>query len=1440
MKLDLSLYLVTDSTPAILKGRDLCAVVEEACKGGVTVVQYRDKKSDTGVQIETARKLHRITQAHGVPLIINDRVDVALASGAEGVHLGQDDMVISEAKKLLPKDAIIGISASTIEEAQAAVAAGADYLGIGTLFATPTKTNTKDIIGTAGTQAILDAIAETGRSVGTVCIGGINLSNVQRVLYQSSSPNKSLDGAAIVSAIMAADDPRAAAAELAQYIASPPPFVRTSDAPMVRDTAAVVEAVPGIVQKLVQAHPLVHNMINFVVANFVANVTLAIGASPIMSPYGDEATDLCQFDGALLINMGTLTSQSPSEYLKAIKAYNQRGNPVVYDPVGAGATQIRRGVVKELMAGGYFDLIKGNEGEIRQVSGSTGVKQRGVDSGPSALDSQAKARLARDLARREKNIVLLTGATDYLSDGERVVAVENGHELLGQVTGTGCAVGTVAGCFMATLPTDKFLAVLSALLMYEIAAENAAAKDYVRGPGSFAPAFIDELYAIKQAALKGDNSWYEGRAKGSLHPAKLFLLSPFTALLRVSRVSPRTAHPVTKSLRSRPFTPPLSVSLSANYPAASFANMAINSAPESSLLSLLYRSYPAAISPDETEPDLFAANPKIFPRVTYTDAESADVKSWLSTNLTGLQDVLGKDDKSAISSQLASLNTHLATRTTVLGNKPSVADVAIYALLAPVVEKWSPEERTGEQGYHHIVRHVDFVQNSRVFSLQIPEEEKVAIDVNDVKFVPKPIDPKAEKERKKKEKAAAEGAAGAEKTVVVGQTKPEAAAPEAAAAGKAEGKPKEKKQKKEKAPKPPPAPAAPPSPSLIDLRVGHILRAINHPNADSLYVSTIDCGDAPGSDNTSLDEETGKTVRTVCSGLNGLVPLAEMQGRKIVAVCNLKPVTMRGIKSAAMVLAASPRVAEGEDSHAGPVELVTPPADAPAGDRIYFEGWDGEPEKQLNPKKKVWETFQPGFTTTDGLEVAFESDAVPVAKEQEGKPPLGKLVAKSGGVCTVKSLKAQSIGLKLVNMAEVPPENVDQTAQEQDINPWSVAGATDAEGNAIGFDYEALSKKWNTSLIDQALLDRFEKVTGHKPHRWLRRGLFFSHRDFDRILTKKEKGEPFFLYTGRGPSSGSLHLGHTIPLTFTKWLQDVFDVPLVFMLTDDEKALFKDSLTFEETHHYAMENAKEIIALGFDVKKTFIYSDLKYVSNHMLTNTWEFSKLVTFNQVRGAFGFDGSTNIGRILFPAVQCVAAFATSYPEIWTDEPLKERKKSIAEIQCLIPMGIDQDPYFRLLRENAHKMRYPSPKPALIHSKFLTALQGAGGKMSSSDPNSAIFMTDTAKQIKTKINKYAFSGGQVSIEDHRRLGGNPDVDVSYIYLTYFEDDDAKLEEIYNKYKSGELLTGELKALAIAKLQEYVAEFQERRKEVTDEVLQQFMTPRRLEWKGTAQPKIK
>lgn len=180
-------------------------------------------------------------------------------------------------------------------------------------------------------------------------------------------------------------------------------------------------------------------------------------------------------------------------------------------------------------------------------------------------------------------------------------------------------------------------------------------------------------------------------------------------------------------------------------------------------------------------------------------------------------------------------------------------------------------------------------------------------------------------------------------------------------------------------------------------------------------------------------------------------------------------------------------------------------------------------------------------------------------------------------------------------MAEAPPHELGEPpsvaalsiaetatkggATEQEINPWDVQAATDEQGNILAFDYEAISAKWATKLIDKAILERFERVTGHKPHRWLRRGLFFSHRDLDLILDTYERGEDFLLYTGRGPSADSLHIGHTIPFEFTKWLQDVFDVPLVIMLTDDEKALFKESLTFEDVMRFSRDNAKDIIAM---------------------------------------------------------------------------------------------------------------------------------------------------------------------------------------------------------------------------------------------------------------------
>lgn len=264
-----------------------------------------------------------------------------------------------------------------------------------------------------------------------------------------------------------------------------------------------------------------------------------------------------------------------------------------------------------------------------------------------------------------------------------------------------------------------------------------------------------------------------------------------------------------------------------------------------------------------------------------------------------------------------------------------------------------------------------------------------------------------------------------------------------------------------------------------------------------------------------------------------------------------------------------------------------------------------------------------------------------------------------------------------------------------------------------------------------------------------------------------EQGKPFYLYTGRGPSSESMHLGHLIPFMFCKWLQDVFDVPLVIQLTDDEKAIWK-KLKIKDAIKLAHANAKDIIACGFKLEKTFIFSNLEFMNPAFFQNVINVQMCLTTNKVKKIFGFDDEDSYAKICFPARQCAPALSTSFPDIFKN----------AKVPCLIPCAIDQDPYFRMTRDVIVKIE-KHPKPALIHSTFFPALQGSKTKMSASDQDSAIFLTDTKNQIKSKINKHAFSGGQASIEEHKKLGGNCDIDVSYQWLRFFMEDDEKLEQI-------------------------------------------------------------
>jgi len=419
----------------------------------------------------------------------------------------------------------------------------------------------------------------------------------------------------------------------------------------------------------------------------------------------------------------------------------------------------------------------------------------------------------------------------------------------------------------------------------------------------------------------------------------------------------------------------------------------------------------------------------------------------------------------------------------------------------------------------------------------------------------------------------------------------------------------------------------------------------------------------------------------------------------------------------------------------------------------------------------------------------------------------------SGGKLTAPSASEVLKSLNLSETAE-DKEGGDEKAAGGDstvVNPWTV----ESEG---AIDYLRLVHKFGSEMIDDALIERVERVTGHKAHRFLRRNIFFSHRDLKQLLDMYEKGQKFYLYTGRGPSSEALHLGHAIPFHFTKWLQDAFNCPLVIQLTDDEKFLFKPDMKLEDCHRLAYENAKDIIACGFDMKKTFIFSDLNYIQ-HMYPTILKIQKLVTYNQAKGIFGFGPSDNIGKSSFPATQACPAFSSAFP-IPLNQP---------NMPCLIPCAIDQDAYFRMTRDVAPRMGLH--KPALIHSKFFPPLQGRGGKMSGSVGNSAVFLTDTMKQIKTKINKHAFSGGQETLELQRELGANLEADVSYEWLMFFLESDERLAEIGRDYSSGAMLTGEVKKELIGVLQELVGEHQARRELVTDEVVAQYMEVRPLEF---------
>ncbi|KAE9411580.1 TMP-TENI-domain-containing protein [Gymnopus androsaceus JB14] len=522
--IDYSLYLVTDRK-LLPPGKDYFESLEQSLRGGVTIVQIREKDTDTAEFLDIALRSKDLCDRYKVPLIVNDRLDIALAVQADGLHVGQRDMPVSVARKLLPANTIIGVSCNNLQEIEKAIQDGADYVGIGAVWATTTKDLDKPVIGVRGVGEMLQRL--DGTSIKAVAIGGIKSQNLLRTLHGSVSPNNhALDGVAVVSEIMGSLIPEQAAARLSELISS---FKRSGcihKALSVSSDYSVTTVIDGVVDLLNcvrERSPLIHQITNNVVIAQSANATIALGASPIMATTVQEMEDLAKIHGALLVNIGTLVPTAYEGMMAAGTFANARRKPVVFDPVGVGASEFRKKAVGGLLNTWQSSVIKGNAAELAALAGSNEVQSKGVDSVGSGFKDPVS--FVRNVARKERKhsisssccVVVLSGKIDYISDGTNVAVLENGHELLSKMTGSGCISGSCIASYCAAAMSkaqmaeedqgkmvigDMFLGAIGGILALTISAELAAVRDDVKGPGTFFPALIDELSLLSSRIIR--------------------------------------------------------------------------------------------------------------------------------------------------------------------------------------------------------------------------------------------------------------------------------------------------------------------------------------------------------------------------------------------------------------------------------------------------------------------------------------------------------------------------------------------------------------------------------------------------------------------------------------------------------------------------------------------------------------------------------------------------------------------------------------------------------------------------------------------------------------------------------------------------------------------------------------------------------------------------
>lgn len=345
-------------------------------------------------------------------------------------------------------------------------------------------------------------------------------------------------------------------------------------------------------------------------------------------------------------------------------------------------------------------------------------------------------------------------------------------------------------------------------------------------------------------------------------------------------------------------------------------------------------------------------------------------------------------------------------------------------------------------------------------------------------------------------------------------------------------------------------------------------------------------------------------------------------------------------------------------------------------------------------------------------------------------------------------------------------------------------------------DYENVMKEFGIASIS----DLETKLP--KDHLFFRRDIVFAHRDFNQILKYQEENKEWAIISGRGPSN-DLHIGHLLVFELIRFLQEKYNCHFFMPLSNDEKYVFRKINNLENSYQIALDNAIDIFALGFNPDKVHAYISSMYPRIYYLAV--KFSVNLTYNAAKAAFGYTGEENLGKIFYSSIQAAHILQ---PTVDFDYPV------------VVPIGLDQDVYMRVTRDIARRQQILLPSS--LYVRYLMGI--TGGPMSSSIPETCVYLRDDEKTVKKKIMS-AFTGGRATIKEQRELGGVPEVCAIYDWFQkFFIEDDKQLKEIYNKCRNGELICGmDCKPRLVKLFLEFQAKHNENKKKVIAQLPKYF-----------------